>query len=98
MSFMEDKRRFWPFLLVIPLIIAAVVGWFMLPDHLVAQIGADGLPSKVWPKLIALPLPVAVGLLGAGMASGRDKEKRVGGFFVLAVAAVITIFNFVTNL
>lgn len=93
-----DKKRFWPFLLVIPLVIAAIIGWFVLPDSLVVQIGADSLPSKVWPKLIALPLPVAVGVLGAVMASGEDKEKRVGGFFVLVVAAVITIFNFVMNL
>lgn len=93
-----DKKRFWPFLLVIPLVIAAIIGWFVLPDSLVVQIGADGLPSKVWPKLIALPLPVAVGVWGAVMASGEDKEKRVGGFFVLVVAAVITIFNFVMNL
>ena len=97
MTFM-DKKRFWPFLLVIPLVIAAIIGWFVLPDSLAVQIGADGLPSKVWPKLIALPLPVAVGVWGAVMASGEDKEKRVGGFFVLVVAAVITIFNFVMNL
>lgn len=95
---MKDPKRFWPFLLLVPLIAAAVIGWFMLPDHLVVQIGVDGQPSKVWPKLIALPLPAAVGALGAVMASGKDKEKRVGGFFVLAVSAVITIFNFVMNL
>ncbi len=98
MSVMEDKKRFWPFLLVIPLIAAAAVGWFLLPDELIAQIGVDGQPSKVWPKLLALPLPVAVGVLGAWFASFEEKEKRLSGFLVLAVAAAITIFNFVMNL
>ena len=97
MTFVE-KKRYWPLLCLIPLIAAAVVGWFGLPDSLVVQIGADGLPSKVWPKLLALPLPVAVGALGAWFASDRAKEKRVSGFAVLAVAAIITAFNFAMNL
>ena len=98
MNAVENIKRFWPFLLVIPLAAAAVAGWFVLPDELVVQIGVDGLPSKVWPKLLALPLPVAVGVFGAWFASDEAKEKRAGGFIVLAVAAVITVFNFAMNL
>ena len=97
MTFM-DKKQYWPFLLVIPLIAAAVAGWFLLPDTMVVQIGVDGLPSKVWPKLLALPIPVAVGALGAWFASDKAKEKRLSGLIVIVVAAVITVFNFVMNL
>lgn len=95
---MEDKKRFWPFLLVIPLAIASIAGWFILPEELVMQIGVDGQPSNVMPKLFGLLIPVAVGLIGAGIASSTGKEKHLAGFITLAVAAVIAGFMFVMNL
>ena len=95
---MEDKRRFWPFLLVIPLVIASIVGWLVLPDELVMQIGVDGRPSNIMPKLFGLLIPPAVGLLGAGIASSMEREKKIGGFLVLAVAVIVTIITFMWNL
>ena len=95
---MEDKRSFWPFLLAVPLIAAAVAGWFVLPEELVMQIGVDGRPSNIMPKLFGLLIPPAVGLVGAGIASGADKEKRLAGFITLAVAAAIAGFTFFMNL
>ena len=95
---MEDKRRFWPFLLVIPLIAASVLGWFVLPDELVMQIGVDGQPSSVMPKLFGLLTAPAVGLIGAGAASSVSKEKHLAGFITLAAALVITGFTFFMNL
>ena len=93
-----DKKRFWPFLLVIPLLTAAVAGWFLLPDQLVMQIGVDGQPGNVMPKLFGLLIPVAVGAVGAGTASSAEREKHLAGFLVLAVAAIITIITFTWNL
>jgi hypothetical protein len=72
------KKRYWPFLLVIPLIAAAAAGWFLLPDELVMQVGLDGQPSRMMPKLAGLLVPVAVGAVGAGIACGREQEKRAG--------------------
>ncbi len=93
-----DKKRFWPFLLVIPLLTAAVAGWFLLPDQLVMQIGLDGQPGNVMPKLFGLLVPPVVGLVGAGTASSAEREKHLAGFLVLAVAAIITIITFTWNL
>ena len=93
-----EKKRYWPFLLVIPLIAAAAAGWFLLPDELVMQVGLDGQPSRMMPKLAGLLVPVAVGAVGAGIACGREQEKRAGGLIVLVVAAVITGVVFVMNL
>lgn len=95
---MEDKRSFWPFLLAVPLIAAAVAGWFVLPEELVMQIGVDGRPSNIMPKLFGLLIPVAVGAVGAGIASSEGREKHLAGFIALAVAAVITGLTFFMNL
>ena len=80
-----DKKRFWPFLLAVPLIAAAVAGWFVLPEELVMQIGVDGRPSNIMPKLFGLLIPPAVGLVAAG-------------FITLAVAFLIAGFTFFMNL
>lgn len=98
MSSVEDKKRFWPFLLVIPLVIASVAGWFVLPDELVMQIGADGRPGNVMPKLFGLIILLALGGIGAGVASSTAKEKHLAGFITLAAAFLITGFTFFMNL
>ena len=75
-----------------------MAGWFVLPEELVMQIGVDGQPSSVMPKLFGLLIPPAVGLIGAGIASSTGKEKHLAGFITLAVAAVIAGFTFFMNL
>lgn len=52
-----EKKRYWPFLLVLPLIAAAAAGWFLLPDQLIMQIGMDGGPGTIMPKLFGLLIP-----------------------------------------
>ena len=93
-----EKKRYWPFLLVIPLAAASIAGWFVLPDELVMQIGVDGQPSNIMPKLFGLLIPPAVGLIGAGFASSQEQEKHPAGFITLAVAAAIIGFTFFMNL
>ena len=95
---MEDNKRFWPFLLVSPLIAAAAAGWFLLPDELVVQIGADGQPSNIMAKPFGLMVPIALGIIGAGIAANTDKEKKLSGFVVLAASVIVTIFTFAWNL
>ncbi len=92
MSFMEEKKRFWPFLVLIPLLAAAIAGWFVLPDSLVMQIG------NIMPKLPGLLIPVALGVLGAGVASSTAEEKHLAGYITLAAAVIVTAITFFWNL
>ena len=43
-------RRYWPWLLFIPVAALAVAGWSLLPEELVVQIGLDGQPAMSSPK------------------------------------------------
>ena len=93
-----NKKRFWPFLLLIPLAILAITGWFLLPDTLVGQFKMSGEPSKSAPKIVGLLVPVAVGILGTVYASSKKEEQRLRGFIILALAAFVLVGIFVFNI
>ena len=92
-----NKKRFWPFLFLIPLSIAVIVGWFLLPDTLVMQVSMSGQPSKSMPKVLGL-IPMAAGMIGAAYASSEKEERRPRGFIVLALAVVVLVITFAFNL
>lgn len=93
-----NKKRFWPFLFIIPVVIAAIAGWFLLPNSLVVQVKMSGEPSKSVPKIIGLLVPVAAAILGASFASSGKAEQRPRGFIILALAAVVLVGIFAFNL
>jgi len=93
-----NKKRFWPFLLLVPLAITVIAGWFLLPDTLVMQVSMSGQPSKSMPKILGLFVPAVAGILGAVYASSEKEERRPRGFIVLALAAVVLVITFVFNL
>ena len=70
-----NKKHFWPFLFLIPLSIAVIVGWFLLPDTLVMQVSMSGQPSKSMPKVLGLLIPMAAGMIGAAYASSEKEER-----------------------
>ena len=92
-----NKKRFWPFLFLIPLSSAVIVGWFLLPDTLVMQVSMSGQPSKSMPKVLGLLIPMAAGMIGAAYASSEE-ERRPWGFIVLALAVVVLVITFAFNL
>ena len=93
-----NKKRFWPFLFLIPLSSAVIVGWFLLPDTLVMQVSMSGQPSKSMPKVLGLLIPMAAGMMGAAYASSEKEERRPQGFIVLALAVVVLVITFAFNL
>lgn len=93
----ESFRKNWPWLLVIPFLAAAVAGWFLLPAELVVQVGRDGRPSNMLPKLVGVLIPVALSAFG-GSRVCKGAKYRPAGILILVVAAVVEVLLFVWNL
>lgn len=86
-------RVYWPFLLLLPFVIAGIVGWFVLPAELVVQGGSgSGLP-----KLMGLLVPVALAALGSSQACFEGK-RRMAGILILGIAVIAEVLLFAWNL
>ena len=89
-------RRYWPWLLFIPVAALTAAGWALLPEELVVQIGLDGQPSNVQPKALGLLIPVGISALGAFLASSG--KRRGTGLALLAVGFAAMGIPFLWNL
>ena len=87
---MKKLKVYWPFLPVLVLLLAGVVGWFVLPAELALK------NSGSMPKLLGLLAPVAVGAFGGSLAA-REKTRWAGAV-VIVIAVVMEILLFVWNL
>lgn len=87
---MKKLKVYWPFLPFIVLLLAGVIGWFVLPAELVINDGG------AMPKLLALLGPVALGALGGSLAA-REKTRWAGAV-VIVIAVVLEIMLFAWNL
>ena len=72
-----------------------VTGWFVLPDVLVVQLGADGA-GRTLPKPAALLIPLAIEALAFGLS--RTDGKRAGALVTAAAGIVMYAFTFIVNL
>ena len=95
---MMNKKRFCPFLLLIPLAIAFIAGWFLLPDTLIMQVSMSRQPSKSMPNVLGLLAPMAAGIPGAAYASSEKEDRRPRDLIILASAVAIRAVTFVFNL
>lgn len=76
-------------------LIVAVVGFFLLPDTLIAQIGFSGQVQSYMPKPLLLALPVGISILGVGISF--QEEKRFSGILMPIIALGVLIFAYVVN-
>lgn len=83
----------WPYFLLLPFVLAAVAGWFVLPDELALRSGEGGTV----PKLVGLLGPVAMAALGGSLAC-RKGSRRAAGAILLVLAAVLVVMVFAWNL
>lgn len=86
---MKKLKLYWPFLPFAILVMAGIVGWFLLPAEL--TVGGGALP-----KLFGLLAPVAVGAFGGSLAA-REKTRWAGAV-VIVLAIVMEILLFARNL
>ena len=89
---MKKLKVYWPYLLLIPFVIAGIVGWFLLPETVV--LNTDG---TAMPRLFGLLIPVAVSALGASRVCLEGKN-RAAGAIILVLAAVAEVLLFAWNL
>ncbi len=92
---MSKTLRALPWILLAVTVIAAVAGYFLLPDTLTVQITADGSAGNRLPKLPALLIPVALAVLGAVWSRDQGNGKALA---VSVVALVMLALTFVFNL
>ncbi len=86
-------KVYWPYFLLIPFVIAAVVGWFVLPAELVMSDRSDG----TMPKLVGLLVPVALAALGSSQACLAGRRRAAGGM-ILLIAVIAAVLLFAWNL
>ena len=89
---MKKLKIYWPYLLLIPFVIAGIVGWFVLPETVV--LNTDGTSM---PKLFGLLIPVAVSALGASRVCLEGKNRGAGAI-ILVLAAVAEVLLYAWNL
>ena len=79
-------------------LVLTVVGWLILPDTLIIQIGADGRASNTLPKLPALLIPLALSCVCSGLYMGNVTNRRSRDL-LLAVAGIgLSIVTIIINL
>ena len=89
------KKNLIPIALAVAAIILGVLCFFLLPDVVAVQIGADGQASNTMPKVLAIVIFLGVSVLGCVMNLTGKEENRKKGYVlsVLGIALmVLTLF------
>lgn len=73
----------------------ATVGFFLLPDTLIAQVGFNGQIQSYMPKPLLLALPVGISILGVGISF--QEGKRTSAVLMPIIALGVLVFAFVVN-
>lgn len=92
------KRNVVCSIMIIISLILAVIGYIALPDKVIVQIGADGQPSNMLPKLPAVIMPVVITGIGAvGYAVGEE-ESKVRNIIIVVAGYVVALFSIIVNM
>ncbi|MDD5954445.1 MAG: DUF1648 domain-containing protein [Firmicutes bacterium] len=89
------KKNLIPIALLVAAIVLGVICFFLLPDVVAVQIGADGQASNTMPKALAIVIPLLISAAGCIMNLSGKEENRKKGYVlsVLGIALmVLTLF------
>ncbi len=77
----------------------AAAAYFFLPDTVTTQIGVTGNPSNTMPKVVAILIPLLIGISGVALrAAAVNENNRRKGLFLSLVGIAMFIITFFVNL
>ena len=92
------KRKAVCSIMIAVSLVLAVIAYVILPDKVVMQIGADGQPSNMLPKLPAVIIPVVITGFGAVSYAVGDNEAKVRNIIIVVAGYAVAIFSLVFNM
>lgn len=92
------KRRVVSSVMIAVSLVLAVIGYLVLPDKVVVQIGANGQPSNMLPKLAAVIIPVVITGFGAVSYAVGDNEAKIRNIIIVVAGYVVAIFSLIFNM
>lgn len=82
------KKNLIPIVLLVAAIILGVICFFLLPDVVAVQVGADGQVSNTMPKALAIVIPLVISAAGCAMnLTGKTENEKKG--YLLAVLGIV---------
>ena len=79
-------------------LVLAVIAYAILPDKVVMQIGTDGQPSNMLPKLPAVIIPFVITSFGAVSYAAGDNEAKIRNIIIVVAGYLVAIFSLIFNL
>lgn len=79
-------------------VILAVMGFMVLPETLIVQIGLDGQASNTLHKIPALLIPFALSTVFSILYMRGNGEKKSHNLIVAVIGVIVAIIMFVVNL
>lgn len=58
-------KKWIPYICTAAAVVIAVLGWIFLADPITIQVSRDGLSATTVPKIVAIPVPLLVSIVGS---------------------------------
>lgn len=91
------KKNWISIFSIVIAIVLAICSWFLLPEIVAVQVGADGQVSNTMPKWLAIILPFGISVVGSVMNLNDKTEKNIKGFILAFVGIGIMIWSLFFN-
>ena len=93
----QNKKIAIGFLIII--LVADIIGYFILPDVLIMQVNFSGEASTTLNKWIGLLSLLVLGLVGfVYVFKNEDPAKKTRGYLILVVITFVHVMLFILNL
>lgn len=73
-----------------------IYGYMVLPDMVTVQIDISGNPSNIYPKILAVVLPILLSI-GGGLGYYFSKEKEKKYLILSVIGLLISVITLIFN-